>query len=124
MKKTVALFVGMSLFAATSQAGEKVDYREFLARNRTNSSKLSLGMTKDEAKSVMGDFETWTRDGPIYNPWTAEAFNRGEDSFEVLFYLVRQHAPFTPILKGQAISVVFENGKLVAWGQGADSPYR
>jgi hypothetical protein len=118
-----ALFATLLLVSPTL-AGEKVSYRDFLARNRTNSSSLALGMTKDEVKSAMGDFEASTRDGPLYNPWLAEAFSRGGDSFEVLYYLVRQHPPFTPILRGQAIAVVLKNGELVAWGPDADARFR
>jgi Protein of unknown function (DUF3192) len=123
-KQSIAILLSGLLIAAAAYAGEKVSYREFLARNVTNSSRLSLGMTKEEVAGIMGVFETETRDGPINNPWTTEAFKHGEDTIEVLYYLVRRNPPFTPILKSQATSVVFKNGDLVAWGRGADASFR
>ena len=125
VSRSAGIFIGMLVVvAASARAGDELSYREFLARNLSNSSKLSLGMTKAEVTSAMGDFETETNDGPIYNPWSAEAFTHGEDTIEVLFYLVRRHPPFTPILRSQAISVVFKNGDLVAWGRNADAGFR
>ena len=121
---SLAILLGVFLTALSAHAGEKVSYRDFLARNLTNSSRLSLGMTKESVAEIMGGLETETRDGPIYNPWSREAFKRGEDTIEVLYYLVRRNPPFTPILKSQATSVVFKNGELVAWGRGADASFR
>jgi hypothetical protein len=122
--RLAGILICILVIAVTASAGDQLSYKEFLARNLSNSAKLSLGMTKAEVTGVMGDFETETNDGPIYNPWSAEAFARGEDTFEVLFYLVRRHPPFTPILRSQAVSVVFKNGNLVAWGRNADAAFR
>ena len=52
-----------------------------------------------------------TYDGPLSNPWKVEAFIRGEDKFEILYYL-------------EAITAVIKNGALVAWGRDADKPFR
>jgi hypothetical protein len=122
--RALALSVGFILFALTANAGDQASYADFLARNLANSSKLSLGMSKADVASAMGDAQTSTRDGPIYNPWSTEAFTKGADTYEVLYFLVRKHPPFTPILRSQAIAVVFKNGMLVAWGREADSAYR
>jgi hypothetical protein len=122
--RALALSVGFALIAAATLAGDHAAYVDFLARNLSNSSKLSVGMSKADVASAMGDAQTSTRDGPIYNPWSAEAFTKGTDTYEVLYFLVRKHPPFTPILRSQAIAVVFKNGLLIAWGREADAAYR
>ncbi len=72
----------------------------------------------------MGAATTKVRDGPLSNPWKVEAFVRGEDHIEVLYYLVRKHPPFTPIRESQAISVVLKNGAVVAWGRRAEKAFK
>lgn len=124
MEVSLAILLSSLFFALPASTGEELSYRDFLIRNQANSANLALGMSREEATAVMGDFKTATRDGPISNPWSVEAFLQGEDTIEVLYYLVRRHPPFTPILKSQAISVVFKNGELVAWGRGADASFR
>ncbi len=112
------------LLATGAFADDPIPYDEFLQQNNENSAKLSLGMTKAEVMSVMGHKRTKVRDGPLSNPWKVEAYIRGEDTFEVLYYLVRKHPPFSPILESQAITAVIKNGGLVAWGRDADKPFR
>lgn len=124
VRRSLAIFLSGFVITVSAYAGEELSYRDFLARNQANSANLALGMTREDVTAVMGDFQTSTRDGPISNPWSAEAFRQGEDTIEVLYYLVRRHPPFTPILKNQALSVVFKNGELVAWGRGADASFR
>ena len=102
-------------------AGDSIPYREYLSRN---SAKLALGMSKAEVMRTMGSAPSKVRDGPLANPWKAEAFERGEDTFEVLFYLVRKHAPFTRIRESQAIAVVIKNGSVTRWGVGAHRPLK
>ena len=120
----VAVLIGILTASASAWAAEEIPYREFLSRNSASSSKLSLGMTREQVLGVMGDLRSEVRDGQLANPWKVEAFLRGEDAVEVLYYLVRGHPPFTPILQNQAISVVLKNGKLVAWGRNADAGFR
>ena len=124
MARSIAVVVALLTLGAFAATAEELSYREFLSRNAANSSKLSLGMTKEQVLSIMGNLRTQVRDGPISNPWKTEGFARGEDTFEVLYYLVRRHPPFTPILQNQAISVVIKDGKLVAWGRNAEAAFR
>ncbi len=109
---------------SASFAGDSVPYREYLLRNSENSTELALGMSKSEVMSTMGSASSMVRDGPLANPWKAEAFERGEDTFEVLFYLVRKHPPFTRIRESQAIAVVIKNGSVTGWGVGAHRPLK
>ena len=107
------------VLSTASFAEGLIPYREYLSRNSTNSAKLALGMSKAEVMSTMGSAPSRVRDGPLANPWKVEAFERGEDTFEVLFYLVRKHPPFTRIRESQAIAVVIKNGSVSGWGAGA-----
>ncbi|MEZ5397823.1 MAG: DUF3192 domain-containing protein [Bryobacterales bacterium] len=122
--RRLALAILLLLVAAPALAGDEVPYREFLARNAERSAKLTLGMKKDEVLAVMGDATSRVRDGNLSNPWKVEAFQKGEDQVEVLFYLVRKHPPFTAIRESQALAVVLRNGAVVAWGSGADREFR
>jgi hypothetical protein len=122
--RSITVVVALLTIAGFAATAEELSYREFLSGNSANSSKLSLGMTKDQVLSTMGNFQTQVRDGPIANPWKVEGFLRGENAFEILYYLVRRHPPFTPILQYQAISVVIKDGKLVAWGHNAEAAFK
>jgi hypothetical protein len=107
-----------------SRAAEACAAGGYLQRNTANSSKLSIGMTKAQVLGTMGDATSEVRDGPLSNPWKVEAFARGKDEFEILYYLVRRHPPFTGVRESQAIAVVLKNGTLVAWGRDAHVPYK
>jgi hypothetical protein len=124
MKRSLAALLGVLLMAPGVQAGEAVPYREYLQLNNANSSKLSIGMTKAQVLSTMGDTTSEVRDGPLSNPWKVEAFARGSDKSEILYYLVRRHPPFTGIRESQAIAIVLKNGALVAWGRDARAAYK
>jgi hypothetical protein len=122
--RTLAIFLGVICFNGHALAADPIPYNEFLQLNNENSSKLSLGMTKEQVLNTMGDWSSAVRDGPLANPWRTEAFVHDADTIEVLFYLVRRHPPFTPILERQAISVVLKNGLVVAWGRNAHAPFK
>jgi len=78
-------------------------------------------MTKADVITAMGAYSSKVHSGPISNPWKVEAFSRGDDSYEVLYYLVTPHRLFGPIHESQATSIVLKNGILVAWGQNAEA---
>ena len=118
------LSVAFTFWGCQSSPGGETPYLDFLHQNSESSSQLALGMSREEVRIVMGDAKTRVADGPISNPWRVEATVNGTDSFEFLYYLVHRHPPFNPIRKSQAISVVLQNGEVIAWGQDADEKYR
>jgi hypothetical protein len=124
LARSIVAIIALLTLGACAAPVEELPYREYLNRNAANSSKLSLGMTKEQVLAIMGDGRTQVPQGPLENPWKAEAFLRSDDTFEVLYYLVRRHPPFAPILHSQAISVVIKNGKLVAWGHNAEAAFK
>ena len=123
MARLLLMLIGALLLHGSAWAGDAISYRELLHRNNENSSKLSLGMTKGEVLSTMGNWSTEVRDGPLSSPWKTEAFVSGEDTIEVLYFLVKKHPPFTRISESQAIAAVIKNGSLVAWGRNAQIPF-
>lgn len=122
--RPLAIVISALLLYGTAWAEEAVPYKEMLHRNGANSSKLTLGMTKAQVLETMGAFSSEVRDGPLSNPWKIEAFVKEDDTIEVLYYLVKRHPPFTPIRESQAIAVVLKNGSVVAWGRGAEAPFK
>jgi hypothetical protein len=124
MARMLAILIGAIFLNGHALAADPIPYNEFLQLNNENSSKLSLGMTKEQVLKTMGDWSSAVRDGPLANPWRTEAFVHDADTIEVLFYLVRRHPPFTPILDRQAISIVLKNGLVVAWGRNAHESFQ
>ena len=94
-------------------------YDEFLAQNNANIRRLSIGMTKDQVVALMKSTTTEVGDGPLYNPYRTESFQRDANIYEILYYLTRSHPPFTSIRDWQATPVVLKNGIVVGWGQSA-----
>lgn len=120
MLRVIVFSVLLSAVAA-AQAGDtsKIPYRDFLAQNNANISQLTLGMTREQVVTLMKNYTSSVRDGPLSNPYKTESFQRESDSYEVLYYLTRKHPPFTSIRDSQATPVVLKNGAVVGWGQSA-----
>ncbi len=111
----------IAILAASAQArdDQHLDYKELLARNNANVNQLSLGMTKEQVIALMKSYTSEVRDGPISNPYRTEAFQRGSDTYEVLYYLTRPHPPFTPLRDSQATPIILKNGAVSGWGHSA-----
>lgn len=113
-----ALLVLLCAFAGGAVACE-TPYRELLAQNNANLARLALGMAKDEVVKVMGDCTTQVKGNPFGNPLRVEAWQKGADTYEVLYYLTRRYQPFTPVRESQATPVVLRNGQVIGWGKTA-----
>lgn len=124
MSRLLSILIGALLFCGNAWAEDSVSYRKLLHQNNENSSRLSLGMTKEQVLDTMGAVSSSVPDGPISNPWKSEAFLHEGEPVEVLYYLVRKHPPFAPLSESQAISVVIKSGSVVAWGRNAQSPFK
>lgn len=116
----ICLWLTTVFFAGVVTAADgQLPYKAFLATNNEHIGQLSAGMTKEQVTSVMGTYRSEVRNGPLANPYRSEAFQRGKDAYEVLYYLTHPHPPFTPIRDSQATPVVLKNGILVGWGPNA-----
>lgn len=117
MIRLIALSVLM-LMSSLSYAAE-LPYKKFIASNAENIGKLSVGMTKAQVISLMGDHSSKVRDGKLNNPYRAESFQRDSSTYEVIYYLTRIHPPFTAILENQTTPVVLKDGVVTGGGRSA-----
>jgi hypothetical protein len=109
----------LALIALTACAtGKNLGHQ--VAANREGLTKLTVGMSKAQVVTTMGDLKVETKDGVVKNPWTTETVT-GRDGarYEVLYYVTRINPPFTPIGKFLTTPVIFKGGKYV--GQGFDT---
>jgi len=133
MRTLVAVVCIASLLFGCSHANSRRDMSvegeltlaELAASNQARLMKLSVGMSRDEVISLMGNRTARTHDGVVNNPWTIET-SMGKDGaqYEALYYIVRQNQPFTPVRKSLTTAIVFRSGKLVSWGEHAFDRYQ
>jgi hypothetical protein len=111
----IAMFI-LSGCATVSQA---------TAKNRVNLSKLSLGMSKEDAIAVMGQ-KKFSAGNFFYNeiPVTINNPYRNEivagkdgSTLEVFYYVTDVHRNDGLITDDELTPLVFDNGKLIGWGQ-------
>jgi len=94
-------------------SAEKITYKHMLNFNVENINKVKNGMTIDEVKLIMKDYNSEVRDGPLNNPWKIES----SGNTEIFHYLTKSHPPFTPILEYQSEPVIFVDGKVQSIGR-------
>lgn len=97
--------------------------------NRQHLLKLSIGMNKEEAIRIMGDkpmganyteissHRKITRGITITNPYRSETLQGKDKTFEVLYYVTDDKASNGVITDDDLTPLVFDNGKLIGWGQ-------
>ena len=93
-----------------------VSYKQLLAYNQDNSSRLQLGMTRAQVVDLMKSYKSEVGSGPLSNPYRSNMFVRNQDSYEVLYYLTQPYRRLRPIADDQATPVVLKNGVVVGWG--------
>ena len=104
--------------ASTGENTSEVPYRVMLERNTVNISGIESGMQKEQVTATMGVFMSRVPDGILLNPWLTESRVIDNTTYEVMYYLVRLHPPFTPIRKRQATAVVLKDGVVVGIQRG------
>jgi hypothetical protein len=127
MKKLVYLLVLIMLVSGCASIGNLDLLR---TENRQNLAKLSIGMSKQEVLAIMGD-KTATNSAPggyrltATNPYKSEILQGKDKTFEVLYYYTDVKQVKDPILgceetiqDDELTPIIFDNGKLVGWGQG------
>lgn len=84
------------------------DWRDEQSRNRENISNLTLGLTQSEVLMRMG------------RPTFTEAFtNSNSLSYSLLFYRTQRKHGDGQTSKDETTVLVFENNKLIGWGNDA-----
>jgi hypothetical protein len=119
----------MVIFASASGPASAQGQLTLTALASSNQVKLvnhvSIGMSKQDVISLMGNQTARTKDGIINNPWMVET-SVGNDGaqYEALYYITRKNQPFTPVRKSLATAIVLKDGKVIAWGEKAFERYR
>lgn len=93
---------------------------ELASSNQMKLAELSVGMSKQDVITLMGNNTAKTGDGIVNNPWTIETFvGRDGAQYETLYYVTRKNQPFTPVRKSLATVIVIKDGKVLGWGENA-----
>jgi len=126
MKKIICAFA-----LAVLATGCGITSDQIRTENRQNLLKLSLGMTKQEVLGIMGT-ETvhmpllgfgrgWRQSDyieTINNPYKSEILPGKEKTFDVLYYYTDEKRVDGAITDDELTPLVFDDGKLIGWGQG------
>jgi hypothetical protein len=114
--KVAVLSMALVLASAVYARGDKISYKHLLARNAENISQLAEGMSKEKVVELMKSYTVNVHGTLLTNPFKTDVSQRGSDTYEVLYYLVRRYPPFTPVRESQATPVVLKNGVVIGWG--------
>lgn len=119
----LCIFIAPLFFTGCGE-GNAVTIR---TENRLNISKINFGMSKDEVLQIMGDKSARASFGKnavtVTNPFRTEirtSLLNGQ-AYEVLYYYTHQEQGDWPtkrfeILERELTPVVFQDGKVVGWG--------
>ena len=95
-----------------------IAYNNFLTKNRQSLMRLKIGMTKAEVNQIMGTGGINTIDHKINNPYRSEIFRGKEKSFEIWYYVTDKKGRYYAITDDELTPLIFDEDKLVGWGQG------
>ena len=131
MRALTTVVVALVLFACSGTSRRDASLEghltlaELAASNQSKLVQLSVGMSKRDVISLMGNQTSKTPDGIVNNPWTVEA-SVGKDGaqYEALYYVTRKNEPFMPVRKSLATAIVIRDGKVVGWGENALERYK
>jgi len=91
--------------------------------NRKRLLKLSIGMTKKQALKIMGTKSGGGKYGEptVNSPYKSEILQGQEKTFEVIYYYTDIKSAFysaheVTITDDELTPLVFENGRLIGWG--------
>ncbi|MFH1094388.1 MAG: DUF3192 domain-containing protein [Candidatus Omnitrophota bacterium] len=128
MKKVVILFLCCLGLVGCATMSDVIN------PNRENLMKLSIGMTKDEVIKIMGKDTKTAYKNPamlnilsygmaaesqkISNPYRSEILPGKDKTLEVWYYVTDDKTGKGIITDDCLTPLVFDNGKLIGWGQG------
>jgi hypothetical protein len=125
-------FISISLFLAVLSIGcasilslKTLD--DVRAMNKSNLSKLNIGMDREEVLEIMGTktiktyrIETnalyYKKDRKIPNPYKTEIRKVGDKSYEIIYYYTEVKKRDGTITDDELTPLVFDNGELIGWG--------
>jgi uncharacterized protein DUF3192 len=123
--RMLSLLVLAIMLPGCASRGGQLTLAELASTNQSNVARLSVGMSRSDVITLMGNSAASTHDGIVNNPWTAETF-LGKDGarYETLYYITRKNQPFTPVRKSLATGIVLKEDKVIGWGENALREYR
>jgi len=122
----IPLLIGAGVGVGVASSRKSIS--QTTAVNRTNLLKLSLGISKDEAISIMGTKPIGanytelsgkrkiTRGITITNPYRSEILQGKDKTLEVIYYVTDDKNNDGAISDDELTPLVFDNGKLIGWG--------
>lgn len=91
---------------------ENMDWKDREEYNRVQITKLKLGSTREEVLALLG------------SPDITEAKRQNDTAIQVMFYRTQHVRADGLTTQDECTPLLFENDKLIAWGEGAYSSYQ
>jgi hypothetical protein len=91
---------------------ENMDWKDREEYNRVQITKLKLGSTREEVLALLG------------SPDITEAKRQDDTAIQVMFYRTQHVRADGLTTQDECTPLLFENDKLIAWGEGAYSSYQ
>ena len=111
--KTLAMILLCGLLTGCS--GLLLD--NFRTTNRENLSRITIGMTREQVSQVMGIRSAYTLDGTVNNPYRTAAFTANNKQYDIVYYYTDLKRADGAITDDELTPIVFEDGKVIGWGQ-------
>ena len=106
-----AVFVFM-VIAFYPDKPENMEWKDREEYNRVQITKLKLGSTREEVLALLG------------SPDITEAKRQGATAIQVMFFRTQHVRADGLTTQDECTPLLFENDKLIAWGEGAYSSYQ
>jgi len=122
----IPLLIGAGVGVGVASSRKSIS--QATAVNRENLSRLSIGLAKEEAISIMGTkpmnafytelsgIRKITRGIIVSNPYRSEILSGGDKTLEVVYYTTDVKNDDGAITDDELTPLVFDNGKLIGWG--------
>jgi hypothetical protein len=113
--KSIKTIITLTLFSLFTSCMSTNTIR---SKNRENIVKLSLGITKEEALTIMGTQTLTADDGTkINNPWRTEIMKGGDGNlYEILFYYTDVKDSDVAVTDNELTPIVISENKVIGWG--------
>ena len=133
MKKSLYLVLFEVVFVSGCMSADGPSFEQLRSENRQNLMKLSIGMTKQEVMTIMGDKTGYIKNylgrrdaewPTASNPYRSAILQGKEKTFEVLYYytetkktLYNTWGQYQGIADDELTPLVFDEDKLIGWGR-------
>jgi len=114
MKRVFSIIALAALLTGCAGTTGTMSVSSLIVNNRTNISKLSYGMSKEDVHAIMGQMTVKSAS----NPHRTSMFKTSDGIMvDVFFYWTEKAPSFVHVTDREMTPVVFNNGKVVGWGR-------